>query len=537
MRPLMSGNKGGAEFSLLTAIVLAGAAYLLVLAALCSGWLETKEGPERLTYDAAMAMLQEEEEEPAVPVIENGNTLAGSGWTSPEGDYYFTPENDELFYINDKTENYIRGSVSVKKVSAAELMGTEGEAVLTGDSVAEYFRIDALVLEELYFGSRRGGYSYVLYMGIDGDEAYIYDSGWGETVNVERVEYPLQASLEDHFASDQIANANVWGPGGDPSVFSREDVDFNTVENIKESWNAIEIGNSIVLKREGDNGVIGLYVTAMGSTEDPEPLYIPADGRDITVFGTDGYDLIFGLGKVYSGGYDTEELMLMDMGNGLVSSLVKDRVQDFCVADGIIYYTDYDKLVRLDKYGRTELLWDYTVYSYEVADDMIFLYDGDAWELLDAKTGEDYGYIVNGLEYGYECDISKHTEDYIYYVAYDYNRTSISLWALNIWTGDVRMVGDEYEGRMSDTYNVLFKDTFCYFTAGNGEKLVRVDVSTGTTTERDLSDAGWWYATEIMDLGGECVLHAYDPYGSEIYLSVGDDLQMTEIPALTPPRG
>jgi hypothetical protein len=207
------------------------------------------------------------------------------------------------------------------------------------------------------------------------------------------------------------------------------------------------------------------------------------------------------------------------------------------VADGYIYYTDYEKLIRLDKYGRTDTLWDYTVYSYEVADDMVFLFDGDAWELLDAKTGEDYGYITSGINYSYECDICKHTEDYIYYVAYDYNRTSVALWALNIWTGDVRMVGNEYEGAKSDTYNVLFKDTYCYFTAENGEMLVRVDVSTGKSEERYLSDAGWWYVSEIMELDGECVLHAYDPYESEIYLDVGANLEMTEIPALTPPRG
>lgn len=537
MRKNIVNNKGGAEFSLLVSIVVVGVAYLLVLTAYCSGWFSYREGPERMSYAEAQALPPEEETPVVKPVDTAVNALAGSGWRSREGDYYFTPENDELFYINDKTENYIRGSVSVKKVTVSDLVGTEGEAVLIGNKSSEYYRIDTLVLEELYFGSKRGGYSYVLYMGIDGDEAYIYDSGWGDTVNVERVDYPLQASLEDHFASDAVANVDVWGPGGDPSVFIKEDVDFNIVENIRETWNAIEIGDQIVLKREGENGVIGLYVTTFKSAEEPQPLYIPDDGRDVTVFGTDGYDLIFGLGTAGPGGYDTEELMLMDMGNGLLSSLVRDRVQDFCVADGYIYYTDYEKLIRLDKYGRTDTLWDYTVYSYEVADDMVFLFDGDAWELLDAKTGEDYGYITSGINYCYECDICKHTEDYIYYVAYDYNRTSVALWALNIWTGDVRMVGNEYEGAKSDTYNVLFKDTYCYFTAENGEMLVRVDVSTGKSEERYLSDAGWWYVSEIMELDGECVLHAYDPYESEIYLDVGANLEMTEIPALTPPRG
>ena len=156
--------------------------------------------------------------------------------------------------------------------------------------------------------------------------------------------------------------------------------------------------------------------------------------------------------------------------------------------------------------------------------------------VIDADSGEDYGYVCSGLGYTYECDLCIHTEDYLFYVAYDYNRESISLRALNKWTGDERIVGGEYEGRKNDTYNVLFKDTYCYYTAQNGEKLIRVDVSTGESVSRDLSDAGWWYATELMEINGECVMHAYDMDGYEIYLSVGSELQMTEIPSLCEER-
>lgn len=523
-------NKGGAEFSLLACIVIVGLGDICLLTALCNGWISSgQDQTGRGSYAEAVAEREAEELEKQQQLEEA--KLEGSAWSAAEGNYYFTPENGEMYYISDKTENYIQSSVSVKEMSSEELMGTEGAAVLVNAKDAKYYRIDALVLQELYYGSRRGGYSYMMYMGVSGDEAYIYDSGWGEVVSAKKTEYPLQATLDDHFKEQYVTSTDLWGPAGDPSVFAKEDIDFNQSENIREVWNAIEIGDSVVIKR-GDDLRNALYITTIGSTEEPQLIYEPEEGKVVTVFGTDGRDLIFGVGTEYTGGYITEELRYMDMGNMHVSSLVQDNVQDFCVVGNIIYYTDYNRLVRLDKYGRTEELWDYGVYSYEVAGDEIFIYDGDAWELIDASTGEDYGYISSGLGYTYECDLCMHTEDYLFYVAYDYNRESISLRALNKWTGDERIVGEEYEGRKSDTYNVLFKDTYCYYTASNGEKLIRLDVSTGETISRDLADAGWWYATELMDLGGECVMHAYDHNGAELYLSVGNELQMTEIPSL-----
>ena len=535
MKKHFLNNKGGAEFSLLACITIAGVADLCLLLAICNGWIGKGKEADRGGFEEVRAAQQAEEEELLQLQALQEVKLEGSAWNSSDGNYYFTPESGELYYISDKTENYIQSSVTVKELGSEELIGTEGAAVLINAKNAKYYRIDALVLQELYYGSRRGGYSYMMYMGVNGDEAYIYDSGWGEVFSAKKIEYPLQATLEDHFKEQYVTSTDLWGPSGDPSVFALTDVDFNTTENYRETWYAAEIGDLIVMKREDAQGT-ALYTLNADLTGEPQLLYRPDNGKDITVFGTDGTDLIFGTGTVYSGGYTTEKLMCMDMGNGLLSTLVEDNVQDFCIAGNIIYYTDYSRLVRLDKYGRTDELWNYGVYSYEVANEEVFVYDGDAWELIDAKTGEDYGYITTGLGYTYECDLSCHTEDYIFYVAYDYNRESISLRALNKWTGDERIVGEEYEGRKSDTYNVLFTDTYCYYTVSNGETLVRVDVSTGESITRDLADAGWWYATELMKLNGECVMHAYDTDGYEIYLSVGNELQMTEIPAMCEER-
>ena len=530
MKKRYLNNKGGAEFSLIAAIVLTGAADLLLLSAICAGYFDSGETGKRGCYDEVMEAIRLEQEEEALNVTADP-TLAGTGWTSPDGEYFFAPEDNGYYYMNGKTENYIRGSASVKYIKKEELYGTEGEVVLMDTPGAQYFRIDVLVSEELYFGSMRGNYSYVLYLSRDGDEAYIYDSGWGESTSAKIVDYPLQALLDDHFDREAEEYENSLWVNGDPSIFAKEDVDFNIAENTKEVWNAVEIGGSVIYKKE-DAGVTSLYISDNGLSGSSRLLYAPVDGSDVTVFGTDGKDLYIGVGSVYDGGYETSELLRMDMADGSLSSLVKDKVQDFCIADGDIYYTDYESLTRLDKDGSSTVLWDYAVYSYEVAGGMLFIFDGDAWEILDAETGEDFGYITSGNNYTYECDICKHTEDYLYFVAYDYNRESIALHALNIWTGDERIVGDEYAGKMSDTYNVLFKDSFCYFTADNGETLVCVDVSTGEVSEAPLAGAGLWYATEMMQLCGRCVMYACDNEGVFSYVSFDEKLDMKEITGL-----
>jgi hypothetical protein len=242
----------------------------------------------------------------------------------------------------------------------------------------------------------------------------------------------------------------------------------------------------------------------------------------VGVFGAFGKDLLYVLNT--PGGQS--ELYRMDPVNRTSSLLVQDNVQDFCVSDGVIYYTDYQRLVRLVPGGVRRTLWEGVVYGYEVDGGRVYLYDGDSWELLDAESGEDLGYIRSGDAYARECDMVRYSEEYLYYVVYDYDRESISLRAMNVWTGEERIVADEYEGKKGDTYNVLFTGSYCYFTAEDGERLVRVDVKSGTAESRTLREAGYWYATELVLLGDRVVLHAYDNEEKVIYLEVGDELQM-----------
>ncbi|MCR4640929.1 MAG: DUF5050 domain-containing protein [Lachnospiraceae bacterium] len=500
------------------ALGLAAAADVLLLGSLCFKWFRGGELPLRGRYDdAVQSAIQEEIEEKKA---EEKSRLSGSGWESADGVWYFTADG-AFYFIGKKTENYIRGAAGIRELDATELPGTGGELVLDAVSAPRYFKAEIRVDQELYFGNLHQGGSYTIYAAINDKEGCIYDSGWGEAKQAKRVTVPVQAVLDDHFRLEEYAEARPWGAAGDPTVFCREEVDFSASANTREQWNVIQLGGNMVIKR-GDGSHNALYIRPLDGSGSEELLYEPPAGSTVGVFGAFGKDLLYVLNT--PGGQS--ELYRMDPVNRMSSLLVQDNVQDFCVSDGVIYYTDYQRLVRLVPGGVRRTLWEGVVYGYEVDGGRVYLYDGDSWELLDAESGEDLGYIRSGDAYARECDMVRYSEEYLYYVVYDYDRESISLRAMNVWTGEERIVADEYEGKKGDTYNVLFTGTYCYFTAEDGERLVRVDVKSGTAESRTLREAGYWYATELVLLGDRVVLHAYDNEEKVIYLEVGDELQM-----------
>ncbi|MCR5249836.1 MAG: hypothetical protein K6E50_04455 [Lachnospiraceae bacterium] len=501
--------------ALLISVLLAAIADALLFCAGGMGWLTRTQGPERGTLAEVLA---EEAAQQLAAEQKKAVGPAGSGWETSNGTYYFDAGGELYYFVSERTENYIRGNVSIREQSADELEETKGALLLGGVEDAHYFRVDVTVDQELYFGNLCSGNLYTLFLAMNGDSALILDSGWGEAMEARRVEYPLQAVLDDHFDPDKLAEVDVWGPAGRPEVFCREDVDFNVPDGGHEYWNAVQIGSRFFVRTEEGT------IVEQGSTE---ALPLNLDGKKLTVFGTDGKDLIYGTGTANGSSYSTEALWRYDPAGGNCTKLVQDKVQDFIAVDDCIWYTDYTRLVKLSPDGSTKEYWNYGVYSYAVTPETVLVFDGDAWEILDADTGEDYGFIIDGKNYSCECDLVRYTEDYLYFVTYDYNRESISLRALNIWTGDERVVGQEYPGKKSDTYNVFFCDTYCYFTAENGERLVRVDVSSGSVQDRRLDDAGWWYVTEIVPRDGQPLLHAYDKDEKPLFLEVGTNLEMT----------
>ncbi|MBR5422001.1 MAG: hypothetical protein IK115_12725 [Lachnospiraceae bacterium] len=459
---------------------------------------------------------------------EAGFRPEGSGWQTGEGSYYFTKDG-AFYFLGKKTENYIRGTALITELTTEQLSVTAGDELLGAVEDAHYYRIEVQVNAELYFGRLRESGSYVLYIAMNPEKAYIFDSGWGESEAASRVEIPLQAVLDDPFREEVVAEARPWGAAGDPSVFAREGVDFTYPPNERAYWNAAYIGDRMYYKLEGE-----LCMTIPSSGYAPRPMVTPEEGWCVTLLGRDGQELIYGLGLEGEGSL-TRRLFRMDPKTELSELLVEDTLQDFSACNGLIYYTDYNTLKRIEADGSVTTLWENGVYSYEVTEDRIYVFDGDRWELLDAESGEDLGYICEGKAYSMECDRSIYADDYLYYVAYDYARESISLRALSIWTGEERIVGEEYAGKKSDTYNVLFIRSYAFFTAENGERLVRINVADGTSADRYIKDAGYDFATEILNIEGQPVLHGYNEVGRELFLWVEDSLDLAEVGVYTEP--
>ena len=457
-------------------------------------------------------------------------SIAGTAWQTQDGCYYFLPEGNYYYFISPRTENYIKGGIEIRELEKEELAATEASALVNAVDRAAYFRLDASADLELYFGSRRTGAHYTIYVAANEEEAAIFDSGWSEAMPAQKAELLLAEALDAKFPGGaelpQDAAAGA-GTGAEVSyagsAFTVADADFNGDVAYKESWNILQLGNDIIFK-QGDDSGNALYRLSLGDlSAQPELLYQPEAGSVVTVFGTDGTQLILGTGSTSDGSYTTGALYRMDPGGSSPELLVNDKVQDFCIVDGVIYYTDYSRLVRLDMSGNSKVLWEYGVYCYEVTEDgLVFLHDGDAWELLDAETGEDYGYIRDGDNYSYECDLAEFDGDYLYYVAYDYDQEKVSLRALDIWTGTELTIGSAYHGSKNDTYCVAYYDSYVLFTAEDGESVVRIDVATGEEQQIYLEDAGYWYANEIILVDGRPVLSLQDD-DENIHFAIMDE--------------
>lgn len=459
-------------------------------------------------------------------------SIAGTAWETEDGDYYFLGEADYYYFIGPKTENYIKGGAQIKEVTREEMLESEAAALVDSVDHAAYFRLDVVADLEVYYGSRRHGSRYAIYVAANENVAAIYDSGWSEALPAKKIDLLTADALDGKFPGGAeipeealtASTANTAADGG----FTMADVRFTADGTYKESVNAIQVGNELIFKR-GDKDHNALYrIPLDGSGTQPTLLYQPADGRIVTVFGTDGKQVLIGEGNPENGSYGTDSLYRMDLNGGTPTLLVEDTVSDFCVMGNYIYYTDYTKLVKLSMSGSSEVLWDYGVYCYEVTDEnLIFLFDGDVWELIDAKTGEDCGYLCESCNHSYECDMAEQAGDYLYYVAFDYDKETLSLHVLDIWNGTETTIGGSYSGSKHDTYCVLFYDKYAMFTTEDGESLVRIDLTNGSEKQIYLEDAGYWYANEIVLVDSHPMIYACDSEENGWYVYVDDAMSLT----------
>ena len=460
-------------------------------------------------------------------------SIAGTAWETEDGDYYFLEDGSYYYFIGPKTENYIKGSTQIKEMSREEIMASDAAALTDSVDHAAYFKLDAVADLEVYYGSRRHGSRYTIYVAANENEAAIYDTGWSEALPAKKIDLQVASVLDQKFPGgaeipvDLVTNNTV--ASGDVAA-SVANVRFEDDGIYKESVDAIQIGNDLIFKR-GDKEHNALYRLPLDdSRAEPQLVYEPADGRIVTVIGTDGNKLLFGEGDAANGTYGTDALYSMYLNGASPSLLVEDAVSDFCVYKNYIFYTDYSRLVKLSMTGKADVLWEYGVYCYEITeDDLIFLFDGDVWELLDPWSGEDYGYVCESCGYAYECDVAELAGDYLYYSAFDYDTETISLRALDVQNGTESIVSGPHTGTKHDTYCMVGYDHYVLFTTEDGESLVRVDVETGKEEQIYLEDAGYWYATELVLVDGQPLAYLCDGDGNGWYVTMDNTMNLSVV--------
>lgn len=471
-----------------------------------------------------------------LPYVEIGDisNIYESAWSTEEGLEYYFVNNNLMYMIYEHAENYIRASYSVtptNKAGADEYIGDNG--VVTSTMLSEvpdghYFIVEAEVDQELFYGTEHTMLEpYYLVVCTDGTNCAIYDSGWEQTNLGTSTGMMTMGDLESYFTRGYSGAG-----GGDSSLAGNNNgglagVNFEMTSAVNESWRLSARDSWIFFKVNG--AVYGLYSEQLGTGAEPTLLVQPEPGTQVTMMAFYDSYFYYGLGSDESIYSETEAFYRIDCENGVVTMMTDSiTIKDFIVYDGIIYYTDYANLYRMDSDGNQELLWNNGVFTFDVSDDYIYIFTGYAWEVIDRVTGDYYGYILDGVDGEYEADVARMEDGYLFYTAYNYSDSKIYLYALDM-DGNVTQIGDAMIGETYDTYNLIFDGKYAYYTVGGGETLVMTNVTTGAQTTRPLSDSGFYYGLEMFMLNGQVAMYVYDSSGNPHYVFLDSELYATEI--------
>ena len=497
---------------------------------------EAEERGRREEEDETTEAEEEEEEEEKEHVVAQ---LTGTSLKTENGEYYFLKEGDVYFFISEQTENYIKGSVSIHEMTKEEIEQSEAAGIENTVRNADFYRVDAVVSQELYYGSKRSGNVYTMYVATNGQTAAIYDSGWSDYYMAEVGDLAERGRLEAYFPKDPSGTVEVVTQTNTAVVtgtdYAVADIRFDGTEAKDDSCYIISVddGSSrFYVFKYGDYFQSTLYAAdEPGDINNAWEFLTVEEGSFIGTFLADDEYLYYTVGHEFGDdNYVIDSLCRMNLKNKQSEELVRDEVEDFSVSDDAVYYTDYSRLVRIDKVTRkAEEIWSYGVYCYEISDDMLFVYDGEAWEIIDPVDGEEYGYVIDRVNYAYESDVVQIESNMIFHVAYDYDAGTVALHAIDIQNGREYTIGEAYDGQPSDTYNVFYSGKYVYFSVNDWEGIARVDVTNGESRMISFADEGYYYFNEFSDLFGTTVLHVYDDQLNDYLLQMDADMNLTLI--------
>ena len=478
--------------------------------------------------DASFKVTVEEPEE----VVEA--ELNGTAWDAEGFKYYFL-ENGTMYMISEEQENYIKGTyttASLTQEKAENYAGGEDPFNSISDGV--YFLVEVDVEQELYYGSEREEDDYYLVVCTNGKKCEIYDSGWDYVFAGSSTAMENESNLDSYF--EMASSSGGGNSSGSVVAGSVQGINFGRAANVKETWHIAKYesnnGDILIFKKGGnlwginENGGNAVQLTSLGN------------GTQVTIFAVYEDYLFYGVGSKEENGEEvfyasTYAFYKVDLINDDITMLSDDiELKDFVIYDDYIYYTDYATLYKMDFDGNTETLYDYGVYTFEVTDDYIFIFDGYAWEAIDPEDGTDYGYLVL-TDGSYEADVVRHEDEILFFTIYNYDEENIYLFAMD-YDGNITQIGDADWGEEWDTYNVAFDGKYVIYTVNGGEVIVKTDVTSGSYETMTLSDYDYYYATGMVQWGDDIYLYVWDYYGDAHYLELdADDLSVEEIPGVT----
>ncbi len=478
--------------------------------------------------DASFKVTVEEPEE----VVEVG--LSGTAWDAEGFKYYFF-ENGTMYMISEEQENYIKGTYTTSSLTQEKAENyAGGEDPFNSISDGVYFLVEVDVEQEFYYGSEREEDDYYLVVCTNGKKCEIYDSGWDYVFVGSSTAMETESNLDSYF--EMASSGGGGNPSGSIVPGSVPGINFGRAANVKETWHiakyASNNGDILIFKKNGnlwginENGGNAVQLTSLGS------------GTQVTIFAVYEDYLFYGVGLKEEDGEEvfyasTYAFYKVDLINDDITMLSDDiELKDFVIYNDYIYYTDYATLYKMDFDGNIETLYDYGVYTFEVTDDYIFIFDGYAWEAIDPEDGTDYGYLVL-TDGSYEADVVRHEDEILFFTVYNYDEGNIYLFAMD-YDGNTTQIGDADWGEEWDTYNVAFDDKYVIYTVNGGEVIVKADVTSGSYETMTLSDYDYYYATGMVQWGDDIYLYAWDFYGDAHYLELdADDLSVEEIPGVT----
>ncbi|MCR4586669.1 MAG: DUF5050 domain-containing protein [Lachnospiraceae bacterium] len=493
----------------LIAVVVLGAT--LLICALALRWFEKRpeeaedmpEEEESVTADikpgeAAGGDTAEPTEAPAKLLWP-----AGTAWDTGSGSYYFMEDGGYYYYISDDMADYIKGRISIKEATEEEVRSAGAGEILAGHDEGKLVAIDVLVDKEIYFDREKSGMKYTIYMAGSGDKMSVYDSGWGYVYEGKKAAMPERVKLNDYFEK-KAEPGTVETSEGNEREYPFADISFDN-ESVARS---------------------GQHLCADGGRAVYADVITPPEDTEVSNMAAAGGYIYYGAGRRGSRGVRTEALYRAGTDGSGAELLVKDKAEDMLICKDRIYYTDYNRLVCLEKDGSTKDLWKYGVYCFEVAEGNIYLFDGEEWELLDADDGSDKGYISNGINYAYSCDHAVYRNGYLFFSAYDHNRKSVSIRALCAEDGSELILGEEIDGTAEDVCNTAFSGSCIYYTGSDRERLNRLDLKDGSVKSVELSDEGLWYISDMAGTAGGATVCACDRDGNRAYYTVDRELNI-----------